>query len=160
MRFVTIGAYGFTPTTFIRVLTRERVDTFADLRHRRGVRGHDYAFLNHRRLEALLGKAGIRYVYLDQLAPSADILAIQFAVDRQRGESPRTRHDLAPAYIKAYKRQVLDRYDIRELADQVGAEANVIALFCVETDPAACHRSLVARLLTNKRVVNLKPVKS
>jgi len=157
MRFVTIGAYGFTPTSFVRALRGQHVDTFADLRHRRGVRGRDYAFLNHRRLEALLTKAGIRYVHLDQLAPPADILAIQLSADKTIGESPRTRHALAPAYVKAYKRDVLDRYDIREFSGQVGAEANVIALFCVETDPAACHRSLVARRLTNQRVVNLQP---
>jgi uncharacterized protein (DUF488 family) len=156
MKLVTIGAYGFTPRTFVRTLRDHGVDTFVDLRRRRAVRGSQYAFFNRRRLEALLAKQHIRYIYMPDLAPPADLLALQLRTDRANGESPRTRSRLAPEYIRRYKRDVLGRVDRRDFADRLG-DARVAALFCVETEPACCHRSLVARAMATGRVVDARP---
>ena len=156
MKLVTIGAYGFTPRTFVRALRDHDIDTFVDLRRRRGVRGSQYAFLNHRRLEALLAKQRIRYIYIPELAPPSDLLALQLRTDRANGESPRTRTRLAPAYIAGFKRDVLAHFGRRDFAARLG-DTRVVALFCVETEPACCHRSLVARAMATGRVIDVTP---
>ena len=43
-KIVTIGVYGFDETGFFRALQDAEVDTFCDIRDRRGVRGATYAF--------------------------------------------------------------------------------------------------------------------
>ncbi len=43
LKLVTIGVYGFTPEAFFETLRLAGVDTFCDVRWRRGVRGHEYA---------------------------------------------------------------------------------------------------------------------
>ena len=48
--FVTIGVYGFDESSFFQTLQNAGVDTFCDLRARRGVRGAAYAFANGERL--------------------------------------------------------------------------------------------------------------
>ena len=45
-RVVTIGAYGFSADRFFAALREAGVDTFLDIRQRRGVRGAEYAFAN------------------------------------------------------------------------------------------------------------------
>ncbi len=62
-RILTIGAFGFTEATFFAALVEARVDLLADIRQRRGVRGAEYAFVNHQRLVAGLSAAGIGYRY-------------------------------------------------------------------------------------------------
>ena len=57
------------------------VDTFCDLRARRGVRGREYAFANSQRLQARLAELGIRYVHRLDLAPSAATRSQQHAAD-------------------------------------------------------------------------------
>ena len=49
LKFVTLGVYGFTPSAFFEALQRAGVDTFCDIRWRRGVRGREYAFANSAR---------------------------------------------------------------------------------------------------------------
>jgi len=45
-KFVTIGVYGFSADAFFEALQRAGVDSFCDIRYRRGVRGSEYAFAN------------------------------------------------------------------------------------------------------------------
>ena len=42
-RIVTVGVYGFNEATFFAALRATGVDTFCDIRLRRGVRGREYA---------------------------------------------------------------------------------------------------------------------
>ena len=50
-------------------------------------------------------------------------------------------------FVQAYKEECLHSLDLEGLRDALGEEAKVVALFCVEQHPAACHRSLVAEKL-------------
>ena len=69
-RVVTIGAYGFTAESFLAALRDADVDTFLDIRQRRGVRGAEYAFANRGRLTATLDSMGIYYRHELGLAPT------------------------------------------------------------------------------------------
>src|SRR5512135_2099011 len=69
IEFVTIGAHGWNEAAFFQALVAAGVDTFCDVRQRRGMRGHDYAFANSQRLQAKLGDLGIGYVHRRDLAP-------------------------------------------------------------------------------------------
>src|SRR4029079_2390580 len=74
-RVVTIGAYGFTAERFFAALREAGVDTFLDIRQRRGVRGAEYAFANHGRLTASLEGMGIRYLHERGWAPRQGVAA-------------------------------------------------------------------------------------
>jgi hypothetical protein len=69
-RIVTLGAHGCAESRFFNALAGARVDTFCDLRLRRGMRGPDYAFANSARLQQRLAEMGIRYRHIKELAPS------------------------------------------------------------------------------------------
>lgn len=45
MEFFTIGVYNSNENTFFKKLVDNRIDTFCDIRQRRGVRGAEYAFI-------------------------------------------------------------------------------------------------------------------
>ncbi|HET9625364.1 MAG TPA: DUF488 family protein [Kofleriaceae bacterium] len=154
MKIVTIGGHGFTRATFVAALHAARVDTFVDLRRRRGMRGAAYAFLNRARLEALLARERIRYVYIPELAPTPAIRDLQRQADEAHHQTAHTRERLSPAYVRAYERDVLAHFDRAAFAARVGA-ASVVALFCVEGPPALCHRALVARAFAGGRARHL-----
>ncbi|GHT08753.1 hypothetical protein AGMMS49525_17880 [Bacteroidia bacterium] len=54
MRLYTIGVYGSTEKEFFNKLVENRIDTFCDIRQRRGVRGSEYAFVNNNYLQRKL----------------------------------------------------------------------------------------------------------
>ena len=56
----------------------------------------------------------------------------------------RKRTELGEAFIAAYHTECLDSFDSQSLLDELESDAKIVALFCVETAPEACHRSLVA----------------
>ena len=138
----TIGVYGFDQGAFVRALADAEVDLLLDVRQRRGVRGSEYAWANAQRLQAALEKAGIGYSHLKELAPTTDMRQLQYAEDARRGEGKRNRTVLAPAYAERYTEEVLDRVDLDPILRWIGDSS--AALLCVERDPEACHRSLVA----------------
>jgi hypothetical protein len=61
----------------------------------------------------------------------------------------RSRVELAPEYREGYLREILDRVDLAPLVAELPA-GRASALVCVERDPEACHRSLVAERLTEQ----------
>ncbi len=144
-KIVTIGVYGFTETSFFDALVKAKVDTFCDLRMRRGVRGALYAFANSQRLQDQLQTLGIKYIHLLELAPSPEIIAKQHQVDKKSGLGQRKRSVLSPEFIDAYQSLRLKNFKTGEFLAKVGEGARCVSLFCVEKDPAACHRSLVAQ---------------
>jgi hypothetical protein len=144
---VTIGAYGWDAERFFGALVAARVDTFCDIRQRRGVRGSEYAFANSRRLQARLSELGIRYVHCVELAPTLEIREQQYAADKLEGTTKRKRSVLSPAFVEAYRRERLAHFDSGQFMAELGPDAKVIALFCVEREPQACHRSLVTERL-------------
>lgn len=147
-RFVTIGAYGWDAAAFFAALTQAGADTFCDLRARRGVRGSAYAWANSQRLQARLAELSIRYLHRPDLAPSPETRTAQHAADAATKTAKRQRAVLSPDFVAAYRRERLTDFDsaafIASLGAETGAQARVVALFCVESEPAACHRSLLA----------------
>ncbi|MXZ00562.1 DUF488 domain-containing protein, partial [Candidatus Poribacteria bacterium] len=52
-------------------------------------------------------------------------------------------------FIETYHTECLAGFEPKSLLDELEPDARVVALFCVETAPEACHRSLVADKLAN-----------
>jgi hypothetical protein len=140
---VTIGAYGWNAETFFDALARERVGVFYDLRRRRGVRGAEYAFANSARLQVRLGELAIAYEHRLDLAPSTAIRRQQYVEDDRIGVGKRDRSELGGTFRMAYAEECLDAFDAVGFLGKIGADQPAV-LFCVEREPAACHRSLVA----------------
>ena len=156
-KIVTIGVYGFDEDSFFEALRKVKVDTFCDIRNRRGVRGSTYAFANNLRLQARLAELGIRYLYQD-LAPTKAVRDRQAAADRTTKTTKRKRTALGEAFITAYRTECLAGFDPHSLLDDLGEDAQVVALFCVEKDPEACHRSLVADKLAKELKLEVEDI--
>jgi len=147
VKIVTIGVYGYDEAGFFAALRETGVDLFCDIRQRRGVRGSQYAFANSQRLQARLAAMGIGYLHYKALVPTPAVRARQDAADKASKTAKRQRTTLSPTFIEAYQSEILNQFDPQELLEALPADAQVVALFCVERDPAACHRSLVAAKL-------------
>ena len=141
----TIGVYGFDRESFLATLADAKVKLVLDVRQRRGVRGSDYAWANARRLQDSLGEVGIGYSHLKELAPTTALRQAQYRADERRGEGKRSRTVLAPEYVDGYIEEILDRVDLAPIVRWIGGSK--AALLCVERDPEACHRSLIAARL-------------
>ena len=144
LRIVTIGVYGFDEAGFFRALLDAKVDTFCDIRARRGVRGATYAFANSQRLQTRLADLGISYLHRKDLAPSKAMRSKQGEADKTTKTAKRQRAELEQAFIEGYQNECLMDFHPQSLLDDLKPDAQVVALFCVEQEPAACHRSLVA----------------
>jgi uncharacterized protein (DUF488 family) len=142
-RLATIGVYGWRAEEFLAKLREADVGLLVDVRQRRGVRGSQYSWANARRLQAALADAGIAYSHHRELAPTTELRHLQYAEDDRLGVGKRSRSELAPAYRERYVREVLDAADLGPLMAEMPDDA-ATALFCVERDPEACHRSLIA----------------
>ena len=141
----TIGVYGFDRETFLATLADADIGLVLDVRQRRGVRGSEYAWANARRLQDSLGEAGIDYSHLKELAPTTELRQAQYRADARRGEGKRSRTVLASEYASGYTAEILDRADLAPIVSWIGGSK--AALLCVERDPEACHRSLIAARL-------------
>lgn len=146
-QLVTIGVYGFDEVGFFAALQAANVDTFCDIRRRRGVRGAAYAFANRQRLQQRLAELGIRYVYRQELAPSRAVRTTQTAADKATKTAKRQRAALSPAFVAAYTTECLANLDPQRFLAALPDDAHVIAFCCVEREPAACHRSLLSQQL-------------
>ena len=144
-RVVTIGVYGFTAEAFLAALGHAGAGLLLDVRQRRGVRGPQYAWANSARLQQALAGAGIAYRHVKELAPTTELRQLQYREDDRQGVGKRNRVALAPEYVERYTREILDPFDLGSLVD--GLPPGTTALLCVERDPEACHRSLVAERL-------------
>lgn len=145
-RIATIGVYGFTAGTFLDTLAGGDVGLLLDLRQRRGVRGPDHTWANSTRLQQALAAAGIDYRHVKDLAPTTELRQIQYREDDRQGVGKRNRTVLAPEYAHRYTHEILDPFDLGALVAELPT-GTTTALLCVERDPSACHRSLVAARL-------------
>jgi uncharacterized protein (DUF488 family) len=155
----TIGVYGSTLESFLTALPAAKVRVVLDVRQRRGVRGPEYAWANSARLQAALASAGIEYRHRKDLAPATELRHVQYEEDARQGVGKRSRLELAPEYRERYRREILDRVDLGEVVRKLPADG-LAALLCVERDPEACHRSLIAERLEaeySASVVHLRP---
>ena len=155
----TIGVYGFDRDAFLRCLRSADVRLLVDVRQRRGVRGTQYAWANSRRLQAALADAGIAYEHRPELAPTTELRQLQYAEDDRRGVGKRSRRELAAEYARRYTAEILDHADLAPIVSALPSTGTA-ALLCVEADPEACHRSLIAQRLAERhdvKVVHLRP---
>jgi uncharacterized protein (DUF488 family) len=155
----TIGVYGFTVQTFLDRLRQADVRLLMDVRQRRGVRGSEYAWANSARLQATLAEAGIEYRHHKELAPTTELRQLQYREDDRQGVGKRSRTQLAPKYRRRYVAEILERADLDAVVADLPSD-RAAALMCVERDPEACHRSLVAERLAAEygiQVIHLRP---
>jgi hypothetical protein len=65
---------------------------------------------------------------------------------------------ISQVYAQRYTEEILDPVDLDPIIRFIGR--STAALFCVERDAAACHRSLIAARIareTGARIENLRP---
>jgi uncharacterized protein (DUF488 family) len=117
-----------------------------DVRQRRGVRGREYAWANAVRVQNALAAAGVAYRHHKELAPSTELRHLQYAEDARQGVGKRSRVELASEYRTRYTREILDRVRLDVIVEGLPLEG-ASALLCVERDPEACHRSIIAEHL-------------
>jgi len=148
-KVATVGVYKAGLERFLSALHDADVRLVIDVRQRRGVRGREYAWANAQRLQAALLREQIGYSHHKELAPTTELRHLQYAQDDRLGVGKRSRTALAPAYVEGYTRAILDHADLRAVVDEM-PENGTTALLCVERDPEACHRSLVAAELARE----------
>lgn len=158
LSLVTIGVYGYDEAGFFDALVEAQVDTFCDIRARRGVRGKQYAFVNSIRLQNKLRELNIQYRYIKSLAPTQETRDIQKTQDKVARVLKRSRTQLSPSFIKNYRDKTLADFDVQAFVSELGSESEVIALFCVESSPEACHRSLVAEKLAEELQLEVRHI--
>ena len=151
---MTIGVYGFDAGSFLSALGAANVRVVIDVRQRRGVRGSEYAWANAARLQAALADAGIEYLHLKELAPTTELRQLQYAEDARAGVGKRSREELAPEYVARYTAEILDPTGVEPVVDALRADGRG-ALICVERDPEACHRSLIAARVAEEHGVSV-----
>jgi uncharacterized protein (DUF488 family) len=148
-RIATIGVYRFHGESFVQALDEAGVTVVVDVRQRRGVRGSEYAWANAQRLQKRLQEARIGYVHHPELAPTTELRELQYDEDARERVGKRDRDRLSDAYIDAYTTEILDVTPLQPLLDDLPVHGRG-ALLCVETDAAACHRSLIAERLAER----------
>ena len=155
----TIGVYGSLPSGSSKRCARPTSRQLLDVRQRRGVRGPEYAWANSRRLQAALAEAGIEYRHHRELAPTTELRHLQYTEDDRLGVGQAHPHRAGARVCGALHAR--DPRPGRPGADRGrDAGAGRAALFCVERDPEACHRSLIAARLTERHgvpVIHLRP---
>lgn len=146
---VTIGVYGWDLDTFLGALAGADVRMLLDVRQRRGVRGREYAWANAQRLQRSVAEAGIAYEHHLELAPTTELRHLQYAEDARQRVGKRSRVVLADQYAERYRHEILEPLDLEPLVRALPG-AGAAALFCVERDPEACHRSILAERLSRE----------
>jgi uncharacterized protein (DUF488 family) len=155
----TIGVYDFDLPHFLAALQSAGVGLVIDIRQRRGVRGRAYSWANAKRLEAALTDAGVQYSHHKELAPTTELRQLQYREDDRRGVGKRSRVQLADEYVRRYVDEILEQADLESIVEAMPSDTTS-ALMCVERDPEACHRSLVAARLAERfglAIVHLRP---
>ena len=155
LRVATIGVYGFDAESFRQRLRHADVRLLLDVRQRRGVRGPEYAWANSLRLQAALAQARIVYEHHPELAPTTELRHLQYAEDDRQGVGKRSRRELAADYTRRYTTEILDHADLTRIVSALPSSGTA-ALFCVERDPEACHRSLIAQRLAEQHHVTVE----
>lgn len=147
LNIFTMGVYGLSEKEYFNKLIEHNIDTFCDIRRRRGVRGTKYSFVNSKRLQSTLAELGIKYLYIKELAPPNHIRNIQKEADQKSGIKKRSRAGLSEKFTSAYEKECLARFDSIDFINTLGPNKKNVLLFCVESLPEACHRSIVAKYL-------------
>lgn len=151
MDFFTIGVYNSTENDFFERLIQNKVDTFCDIRQRRGVRGAKYSFVNSSRLQERLKLIGIKYIYIKELAPTTEVRSLQKEADIKNNEKKSERRQLGEVFIEKYTSEVLNKFNFSSFINFLNANnASRVVFFCVEEHSTSCHRSIVTERLSNE----------
>lgn len=147
----TIGVYESSEDSFFKLLIDNNIDTFCDIRQRRGVRGSKYKYVNSTYLQNKLALLGIKYRYIRDLAPTNEIRQMQKDSDKINHIDKKSRTELGMVFKNEYIKQILNNFDIESLVSNLQvAGSRRIVFFCVEKSAFACHRSIVAARIANK----------
>src|ERR1700754_4097226 len=146
MRLFTIGYERLLPPELVNELQLAGVQRLIDVRYRPQSRRPG---MSKTRLGQLLGDHGIAYEHRKALGTPPDIRWLFHAGRTDQARAAYRDH------VEATASGELDAL-ARELAN-----APATALFCLEADPAACHRRIVAEALCRREpaldVVDLYP---
>ena len=146
-RVVTIGVYEWDRHAFLEALRAGDVRVLLDVRQRRGVRGREYAWANAVRLQHALGSERVAYRHHRELAPTTELRHLQYAEDWGESVGKRSRVELARIYRSPGTRaRSSSHVDLARIVAELPLDG-AGAIFCVEADPEACHRSIVAERL-------------
>lgn len=142
---LTIGYEGCTLANVLETLQAARVGLLIDVRAMPRSRKPGFS---KRQLAASLDEAGIGYVHLQALGTPKP------GRDAVRAGHPEIMHRIFRDHMTSHQAQL-------ELAraTALGKECRV-CLLCFERDPACCHRSIVAEMVTaetGQAVTNLLP---
>jgi uncharacterized protein (DUF488 family) len=157
-RLATIGVYGFTAETFMQALRDADARLVLDVRQRRAVRGSEYAWANSLRLQAALAQSRIGYRHHPELAPTTELRRLQYREDARLGVGKRSRAELASEYRDRYSGEILDRVDLAAIIQTLPGDGASV-LLCVERDPEACHRSIIAARLAARHGLSVTDVR-
>jgi uncharacterized protein (DUF488 family) len=130
----TIGYQGTTIAAVLQALTEARVELLVDVR---AVAGSRRPGFSKTPLAANLHGAGIDYLHLRGLGTPAP----------GRAAARAGRHEEMRAIFLKHLEQHEARAELDVLADIVRGGRRV-CLLCFEADPAHCHRTLVAKALS------------
>jgi uncharacterized protein YeaO (DUF488 family) len=88
-------------------------------------------------------------VHHPELAPTTELRELQYAQDNRDRVGKRDRERLSDEYVRLYTEEILDPAQLDELLADLPVHG-AGALLCVEDEPAACHRSLIAQRLAER----------
>ena len=107
--------------------------------------------MNSKRLQRSLAELNITYCHVSDLAPTTEIRKMQYEDDMKQGEKKRSRNQLGDVFSLAYKSMIMQKFNFDNFIEKLTKiGANRIVLFCVEKKPEACHRSIVANVLSER----------
>ena len=112
------------------------------------------------RLQSRLTELGIRYLHRRDLAPTEAVRDKQRQEDFLTKTAKRKRTVLGQEFIEAYRTDCLKYFDPISFLADLEDDTKVLAFFCVESSPDACHRSLVSGKLGDElglRVEHILP---
>jgi len=159
MEFFTIGVYNSSEEDFFRKLLQNKINTFCDIRQRRGVRGSKYTFVNSKKLQHKLVELGINYMHVKGLAPGPKIREIQKRIDSKNKSVKKNRQVLDEKFIKEFNNQVLNIFNFDNFIEELKLRGERrIVFFCVEEFAEACHRSIVAKRIAEQYNCNIKHI--
>lgn len=85
--------------------------------------------------------------------PSFGIFNTRRTIVRESGK--RNRRELAVEYTRRYTAEILDHADLTTIAESLPTGITA-ALLCVERDPEACHRSLIAQRFAEEHGLSIQ----
>jgi len=150
----TIGVYGRSEDEFFNLLTDNGINLLIDVRRRRGMRGKKYSFVNSNYLQKKLTDLEIEYLHEKDLSPTEEIRKVQKDEDKLLREQKRKRVKLSGAFLELYRNSVLSEVGLDGMLERITELTKVeqikLCLFCVEAEPQACHRWMIADELMEK----------